>query len=161
MTCIIGLFVRAEGVNTDSYLTNTGYYPQTTKEKLSTQLDDTRQRWHLPCSLCAAMSANSLDHGKMLFLVENTKSIFVIWVDLESVLYFTVLLKCAHNFSSFSSQAFIQETMSKSSSQTAHSGHMKSLVSGGICVGWLGDGRISRMELQGVLATLFRSSWHI
>lgn len=102
MTCIIGLYVRTEGINTDSYLTNTGYYSQTTKEKLSTQLDDTRQRWHLPCSLCVAMSANGLEHSKMLVLVENSKSMFVIWVGLESVLYFTALLECT-DFSSSSS----------------------------------------------------------
>lgn len=91
--------MRTEGVNTDSYLTNFGHYPQTTKEKLFTQLDNITSGMAAAMLFLCGFSANSLGHGKILFLVENSKSMFVIWVGLESVLCFTVWFKCAPNFS--------------------------------------------------------------
>lgn len=55
------------------------------------------------------------------------------------------------------SQAFIQEAMGKPSSGVAQPGHMKSLMRGGVFVGWLYDGGRPRIKSWGVLATLLRS----
>lgn len=78
---------------------------------------------------------------------------------------FCVLLSCLSVCTDFQdisslSQAFIQEAMGKSSSGVVHSELMKSLMRGSEYVGWLCDGKLSRIEPQGVLATLLRSSFH-
>lgn len=56
------------------------------------------------------------------------------------------------------SQAFTQEAMGRPSSGIAQPGHMTSLMRGGMCVGWLYDGRRPRIEPWGDLATLLRFS---